>query len=213
MKVTAREKKFLIAALVAAVAFVLIQFVIAPPNAGENGAAGIDQLALAQRRLRRQEELAAASRLPAAVAALQARLDRERKGLLAGSEPSQAGAQLQNWLAQLAASQQLQVLRTDFLPTATFAPGLVRVPVRIELHGRITPLVAFLTSVTQGDQIASVDSTQLSNYGEDQKKELLCTVVVSGLMAKPGNGKNGSPAGQIPPRAGGPPPAGEGGGE
>ncbi len=211
MKVTPREKKFLLAALVAAAAFVLIEFVIAPPNAGQQVDTGIDRLALAQRKLRRQEELAAASRLPASLAALQARLDRERKGLLAGSDPNQAGAQLQNWLAQLAANQQLQVLRTDFLPTANVAPGFVRVPVRIELHGRITPIVAFLTSVAQGGQIASVDTTEVSHYGEDKNKELLCTVVVSGLMAKAGSGKDGLPVGHGPPQAGGQSPAGEGG--
>jgi type II secretory pathway component PulM len=195
MKVTPRERKFLLAALVAAVAFVLLEFVIAPPGASEIDT-GIDQLALEQRTLRRQEELAAAARLPSAVAALQARLAQERKGLLPGSDPNQAGAQLGTWLARLAANQQLEVLRTDFLPTASVAPGLVRVPVRIELHGRITPIVAFLTSVTQGDQMASVDQTQLSNYGDDKNKELLCVVVVSGLMSKPGSGRGELPAGQ-----------------
>lgn len=188
MKINPREKKFLLAAVGVIIAYVLIQFVF---TSGSNPVpidAGLDQLALAQRTLRHDRELASASQLTTSVVALDARFQQEQKGLLAGMDPNQAGAQLQTLLANRAAAQQLEVVRTDFLPTAPVSPGYLRVPVRIELHGRITQLIAFLTSVTQGQPMASVDEAQFSNYSTAKEKQLLCVVVISGLMARPAAG-------------------------
>jgi multidrug efflux pump subunit AcrA (membrane-fusion protein) len=184
MKLNPREKKFVIAGLAALVAFAAAEFVIFPASSFWNN--GDEQLVLAQRKLGRERELVAAKQLPARVAASRTQLLLEQKRLLQGKDANQAGAQLQTWLTQQAAAQQLEVLRSDFLPPSSFAPGLVRVPVRIELHGRITQIVAYLAAITGGTPMAAVDEMQFSNYGANTPKQIHCVVVISGLMAKAG---------------------------
>lgn len=184
MKINAREKKFAIAGVAALLAYALAEFVVLP--AGSTWGHGEERLLLAQRRLRRERELVFAKQLPASISAARAQLLLEQARLLQGKDANQAGAQLQAWLTQQAAAQQLEVLRSDFLPPSTVAPGFVRVPVRIELHGRISQIVAYLAAVTQGNPIAAVDGMQFSNYGANSPKQVHCVVVVSGLMAKAG---------------------------
>ncbi|HEV2386583.1 MAG TPA: type II secretion system protein GspM [Candidatus Acidoferrales bacterium] len=183
-KLSSREKIFAIAGVAALLAYGLAEFVVLPASAIWNN--GEERIALAQRRLRRERELVAARQLPARVAAARAQLQQEQKRLLQGKDANQAGAQLQSWLAQQAAAQQLEVLRSDFLPPAPVTAEFVRVPVRIELHGRISQITAYLAAVTQGNQIASVDEMQFSSYGDAKQKQVHCVVVVSGLMAKGG---------------------------
>jgi len=182
-KLTGREKRFLGVGIFAVLVYLMAQFVILPMSAARGSGEG--KLMLAQAKLRRARELAAASGLQARVAVTRAQLEQEQKRLLQATDVNQAGAQLQAWLVRRATELQLEVLRSDFLPAGPVAPNYLRVPVRLELNGRITQLAAYLASITQGDQqLASLDELQFISNWTDKQKKVHCMVVISGLMPR-----------------------------
>lgn len=185
MKLSAREKKLIAAAGIAGLLFVALEFLVLP--ATEEGAGGKEQLMLAQKELRNRRELvAAANEWQSQVATLQMRLGEEERRLLAAPDVNQAGAQLQEWLGQRAAEQQLQILRSDFLPPSALADTYVRVPVQLELSGRITQLVQFFTAILQAERSVALEELQIIGAGAGKEKRVRCVVVVTALMAKAG---------------------------
>ena len=183
MKLGDRDKKFLMVLAFSAAVFVLLNYVLLPwsdkfMDAGE-------QLTLAQKKLRQEKELiASAPRVQSELAALQARLDQEEKRLLPATDANQAGAQLQDWLAQRAGEQKLDVQRSDFLATTPVSDLYIKVPVRLELNGAITQVVQFMNVVARGERVVSVDELHINSMGVDKEKRVHCSVVISSLMPK-----------------------------
>jgi len=182
MKLRSREKKFLIAALLAAFVFALLEFVALPGWDGAKGSTG--DLFLAKKQLRFSQELIAAQQLRDQRAALRGRLGEKEHQLLVAQDANQAGAQLQRWLANRAVDQQVGLVRSEFLAPSPLGDNYVRIPVRLQLNGRITQLTQFLNAIIAGDRIVEIEELQLSGAG-DKEKLVHCGVVVAALMAKP----------------------------
>ncbi len=185
MKFTERDKRFLALGVFSAVVFAALNWGVLP-WADQLVASG-PQLTLAEKKLRQRKELlASAPQTQAQLTQAEGKLAEQEKRLLAANDPSQAGPQLQQWLSERAAEQRLSVDRTDFLPVAAVSDDYIRVPVRLDLNGPITQVVAFMNAVTHGDRIIAVDEMQISTYGtENKEKRVHCSIVISGLMAKP----------------------------
>jgi Tfp pilus assembly protein PilO len=184
MKLHPREKKFVAVALLAMVLFVLLQYVLLPR--WDRRKDSRDDLLLAQRELRRRRELlAAGNSLRNQAETLQARLAEQEGRLWTAQDTNQAGAQLQAWLVQRVAEQQLELVRSDFLPPSPVGDAYVRVPVQLELNGRVTQLIQFFGSIKQGDKAVALDELQISSGGGKEKR-VRCVVVIAGLMAKAG---------------------------
>ena len=184
MKLSAREKRFVAAALVSAALFAVLEFGVLPER--EEWAGGAEELLRLQKQLRHRRELAAAAaELQNQAAALQARLQAEEGRLLAATEVNQAGAELEQWISQRAAEHQLEVVRSDFLPAEALGESYVRVPVRLELSGRITSLVQFFTALLQGERRVALEEVQINMFGVSNEKRVRCMVVVAGLMKNP----------------------------
>lgn len=181
MKLQSREKKFVIGALVAALLFAVVQFLVLPE--WDRAKSGSGSLFQAQKELRSSRELLAAKQLREQEAALRARLDEQNRRLLTASDANQAGAQFQTSLAAAAAQQQLGLVRSEFLTPAAMGQKYVRIPVRLELTGRITQITQFLAAITTGNQIVSIEELDLNSNG-DKEKGVHCGLVVAALMAK-----------------------------
>ena len=183
MKLRERDKKFLMVLASSALVFVLLNYFVLPWS--EKFIDTGEQLTLAEKKLRQKKELiASAPQVRSQLAALQARLDHEEKRLLPPTDANQAGAQLQDWLAQRAVEQKLEVQRSDFLATAPVSDLYIRVPVRLELGGGITQVVQFMNVVTHGERMVSVDELHINSMGVDKDKRVHCSVVISSLMPK-----------------------------
>jgi len=184
MKLSPREKKFVAAALVAGTLFACTEFLVLPWS--EKNIGSQETLRLKQKALRRERELAiSAPQIRAQTAALEGRLTDEEHRLLSAPDANQAGAQLQEWLVRQATEQHLNVVRSEFLPSSPVAESYVLIPVRIELNGRITQIVQFLTAALQGERVASLDELQIGDVGViDKEKMVRCSVIVSSLMRR-----------------------------
>jgi len=144
---------------------------------------GEEELLHLHKELRHRRELAAATaELQNQTAAQQARLQAEEGRLLAATEVNQAGAELEQWISQRAAEHQLEVVRSDFLPPGALGETYVRVPVRLELSGRIGSLVQFFTALLRGERRVALEEVQINVFGVSGEKRVRCTVVVAGLM-------------------------------
>ncbi len=183
MKVTEREKRFLLLLVFSAVFFAFLNWAVLPWS--EKFMTSADELTLAEKKLRQKKELLASRpQVEAQVKDLQARLDAEEKKLLPSTDPNQAAAQLQQWLAQRAGEQKVEILRSDFLPVAAVSDNYVRVPVRLDVTGPITQMVQFMNTLTHADRIVAVDELNVNSGFVDKEKKVRCTVVVSALMPK-----------------------------
>jgi len=182
MTLRPREKKFLIAAFVAFLAFVLLEFVVLPEWERVQSTRG--SLVLAQKELRYDRELVAAKQLRDQQSALQAQLTEREHHLLVGPDTNQASAELQTWLSQRAAEQQLGLVRSEFLAPNPVGDDYVRIPVRLELNGRVTQLSQFVSAILGGERIVEIEELQISSTG-DKDKRVHCGVVIAALMRKP----------------------------
>jgi Tfp pilus assembly protein PilO len=181
MKLQPREKGFLFAGLLGALVFLFLEFVALPNwSSAENSS---NRLFLAQKELRYSRELLASKQLRDQELALRGRLEEQKHRLLAGPDSNQAGAQFQRWLADHAAELQLGLVRSEFMAPAPVGENCLRIPVRLELNGRITQLTQFLTAVTSGERIAEIEELQINGAG-DKEKRVHCVVVIAALMAK-----------------------------
>lgn len=181
MNLQPREKISVIAAFVAAVVFVVAQFVVLPRLDRVGSESG--SLFQAQKELRSSRELVATKQLREQVAALRLRLDEQNHRLLSAPDPNQAGAQFLTWLSAGALQQQLSFVRSEFLPSVPVGEKYVRIPIRVELTGRITPITQFLASITSSDRMVSIDELDLTSNG-DKEKRIHCVLVASALMSK-----------------------------
>jgi len=181
MKLQPRERIFLIVALLSAMVFVALQFVVLPR--WESARSDSGTLFEAQKELRNSRELLATKQLHDQVVALRARLDEQDHRLLSAPDQNQAGAQFLTWLNAGAAQQQLGFARSELLPAVPVGEKYMRVPVRLELTGRITPITQFLAAITNSDRLVSIDELELAS-SSDKEKKVHCTFVASALMAK-----------------------------
>lgn len=179
MKLQSREKKFVIGALVALAIFSLLKLVVLPRWDRAQGGPG--NLFQVQKELRSDRELIATKQLRDQVNALQSHLNEQSGRLFSASDSSQAGAEFLTWLSSSASQQQLGFVRSEFLPPVPARPKYERIPVRIELVGRITQITQFLSVITSSDHLVSLDDLELSSNG-DKEKRVRCSVVASALV-------------------------------
>lgn len=181
MKLQQREKTLVIVALGATVVFVLLQFVVLPRWDSTTRESGT--LFEAQKQLRDSRELLASKQLRDQVDALRSRLDAQNRRLLSAPDQNQAGAQFLTWLSSGASQQQLTFVRSEFLQPVPLGDKYLRIPVRLELNGRITAITQFLANITTGDHLVSIDELDVSSAG-DKEKHVHCLVVASALMSR-----------------------------
>ena len=183
MKLNSRDRRALLLLGFSAVLFLFLNYVAVPW--GEKFMSSGDDLKMAEKKLRREKEMLASGPLvDAQLKGLQARLDGEEQKLLTGSDTAQATAQLQQWIAQRASEQKVELLRSDFIEPKPYADDYVRVPMRLEMTGQITQVVQFINALTHGDRTVSVDELNVNAGYVDKEKKVRCSMVVSALMRK-----------------------------
>ena len=183
MKLKSQDRRALILLAASAALFLLLNYVVVP--FGEKFMNSGEDLRIAEKKLRHEKEmLASAPQVEAQAKALQTSLDAQEQKLLATTDRSQASAQLQQWIAQRASEQKIELLRTDFMDVAPYADDYVRVPVKIELNGPITQMAGFINAVTHGDRLVAIDELSVTGGFADKDKKVRCSMVVSALMRK-----------------------------
>jgi hypothetical protein len=107
--------------------------------------------------------------------------------LLTARTAAAAQAQLQGLANDLAKQMQLQVNRSDFLPTKELSKDYEKVSVRLDAVGTINQITAFLTAAKSMPEFVLNDELRLWTYNAmsdefKKNKQIATTIVVSAVL-------------------------------
>ncbi len=193
MRITAREKKFLIGggAIILAGLILYLGVVMVPSRELLSKEVETKKRAL----LRQREMVGRENFYKARVEQYQKRLKQDYTRLLAGDNPSIAGAELQRVLKGLADQSGVEVIRRDIQPSQKLQDNLVKVAVRIETNCVPEQLVQFLAAVENYDKFLTVDELAITSFRIQKRWEIRPSVVVAGLITVPESKSEDKPAG------------------
>jgi len=181
MRVSAREKKFLIGGGVVILAGLILYLGVVMVPSRELLSKEVETK---KRALLRQREMVGREDFyRARVEEYKQRLKQDYTRLLPGDNPSIAGAELQRVLKSLADQSGVEVIRRDIQPSQKLQDNLVKVAVRIETNCVPDQLVQFLAAVENYDKFLSVDELAITSFRIQKRWEIRPSVVVAGLIA------------------------------
>lgn len=185
-RMSAREKKIVFAGLGAAALFVVLDLVVFPTY--DRVKQYPDTIAERVKTVEKfREKIAERQDREQSLGATQKQLTELENHLLRSRTASAAQAELQGAVNDLAKQSQLQVSRSDFLPTKELSRDYQKVSVRLDTFGTINQITAFLTAAKNMPEFVFNDELRLAAYNamaEDYKKtkQISTTIVVSGVL-------------------------------
>ncbi len=188
MRISTREKYFLIAGAVAGVLTLVLLLGDRWMPSGKdlsNSSEHKKKVLLKYRETLNQEE-AYKTRL----AQYQQRLKQDEARLLPGDTPSIAGAELVKVLADMASRIGVDISRKDVQPEQKVQDNLMKISVRIETNCLPDQLVQLIAAVENYEKSLSVDELMINSFRIQKRYEIRPAIKVSGYIlappAKPG---------------------------
>lgn len=186
MRISAREKRFLIVG--GAVAAAILGWYLATeliPGTGDTASA----LELSKKKLVRQKEiLQEEETYKARVAQYRERLEEDRRRLLPYDNPSIASAELQKVLSELAAREGVGILQKNIQKEQKLQDDLMKVSVNIQTNCNPKQLVQFLAAIENYEKYLTLDELMISGYMIQRRFEIRPSMTVSGYIAVGGAG-------------------------
>ena len=181
MKVSAREKKFLIVGgcVVALSAVLYILLGVDVNREGLSKTVDSKKMIL----MRQREVISKQEMYHSRIGQYQQRLAQDRTKLLPGDNVSIAGAELQKLLKDFADRNSIEILRKDTQSQQKLQDNLVKVSVRIEINCVPDQLVQFLASVENYEKFLSVDELAINSFRIQRRYEIRPSITISGYIA------------------------------
>ncbi len=179
MKITTREKRFLIVGGIVVLA--ILVFYLAPIILPQDLSGMVETKKNELRRKRdfiSQEEVFKA-RLDQAQQRLAQDLDR----LLPGNSPSAAGPALQKVLQDLADSLQVEISRKTILPEQKLQENLTKVSVQLDVNCTLEQLVRFMTAIENYEKLLKIDEVFIQSQRFQNRDQIRPMLKVAGLIA------------------------------
>jgi type II secretory pathway component PulM len=183
MKITPRDKKFLIiggAAVVLVVVFYAITSLVPGREELSREVELKKRLIIKQRELLAQEQNHK-SRLDR----YRVRLEQDRTRLLTGSTPAMAAAELQSMLSELAAQNGVEISRKTARPEQKVQDNLMKVAVQMETNCGPDQLVQLLSAIENYNKFLTVDELGITSYRIQKKLEIHPLITVAGYFSAP----------------------------
>ncbi len=195
MRVTAREKKFLVGGGIIVLAGLILYLAVVMIPSRELLSKEVE--AKKRALLRQREMIGREGFYKARVEQYRQRLKQDHARLLPGDNPSISGAELQRVLKTLADQSGVEVIRRDIQPSQKLQDNLVKVAVRIETNCTPDQLVQFLASVENYDKFLTVDELAITSFRIQKRWEIRPSVVVAGLIAVAETKSEDKPSGGV----------------
>ena len=180
MKITARDRKFLIAGgiVVALVAgFYLWTMPLQSPGELAKEVEFKKRMLIRQREMIGQE-----NNYKARLDQLRKRLDQDSGRLLTGRSPSLAGAELQNILSDLASQTGVEITRKTAQNEQKVQNDLIKVSANIDTNCTPDQLVQFLAAVENYPKFLTVDALNIISLRLQKKFEIRPNITVAGYI-------------------------------
>ncbi len=183
MKITAREKKFLIVGggSLAMAALFYLALVLMPSGAGAAGTVELKKRML----LKQKETLLREQEYKTRVERYKQRLTQDLTRVLPYDNPGIASAELQKLLKDIADRNGVEIVRRDVQQEKRFQDNLVRVSVKVETNCAPDQLVQFLATVENYEKFLSVDELVINAFRIQKRYEIRPIVTVSGYVVAP----------------------------
>ncbi len=181
MKITAREKKFLIVGGCVVGISVLLYIILGMDLNRE----GLSKTVESKKRilLRQREVITKEAMYRARIEQYRQRLALDRTKLLNGDNPSIAGAELQRLLKDFADRNGVEILRKDTQREQKLQDNLMKVSVRVEINCIPDQLIQFLAAVENYEKFLSVDELAINSFRIQKRYEIRPSITVSGYIA------------------------------
>jgi hypothetical protein len=183
VKITAREKKFLIigGGSVGMAALFYLALVLMPSG---NSAAG--NVELKKRMLLKQREtLLREQEYRTRADQYRQRLTQDLTRVLPYDNPTIAAAELQKLLKEIADRNSVEIIRKDVQQEKKVQDNLVKVSVKIETNCIPDQLVQFLATVENYEKFLTVDELVINSFRIQKKYEIRPIITVSGYIVAP----------------------------
>lgn len=180
MKITAREKKFLIigGGSVGMAALFYLALVLMPSGTGAAGNVELKKRML----LKQRETLLHEQEYKARGEQYRQRLTQDLTRVLPFDNPTIAAAELQKLLKEIADRNGVEIIRKDVQQEKKVQDNLVKISVKIETNCVPDQLVQFLASVENYEKFLSVDELVINSFRIQKKYEIRPIITVSGYI-------------------------------
>lgn len=187
MKISDREKKFLIAGGILAAAAAV--FYLSPLMLPQDLSALVEQKkALLQKQ---REIIGLEESVKARIDAGQKRMANDMTRLLPGETPAAAGAALTKVLQALADSSQVELTRKTPQPDQKLPEGLTKVTIQLDTNCTLEQLVRFLAAIENYEKFLKVDELFVQSYRMRNKDEIRNPQIrVAGFVATPAEARS-----------------------
>ena len=184
MKITARDRKFLIAGGIVVV-LVAVFYLWSTPLESPGELA--KEVEFKKRMLvRERETISQESNYVARLDQYRKRLDQDKGRLLTGSTPSLAGAELQSILSDLAAQTGVEITRKTAQNEQKVQDNLIKVSANIDTPNcTLDQLVAFLAAIENHPKFLTVDSLTIISLRLQNKFQIRPNITVAAYITAP----------------------------
>ena len=181
MKVSVREKRFLIVGGCVVVVSALLYFGLnlAPSGDGLSKTVEYKKTLLARQR----EIIAKEDLFKSRIDQYRRRLAQDKTRLLPGDNPSIASAELQKVLKDIADKNGIEILRKDTQVQKKLQDDLIKISVRVEINCVPDQLIQFLAAVENYEQSLTVDLLAINSFRIQKRYEIRPSITISGYIA------------------------------
>jgi type II secretory pathway component PulM len=182
VKITAREKKFLVVGggIVVMSGLLYAALVLIPSGPAPTGTVEFKRRML----LKQKETLSLEQEYKTRGDQYRQRLNQDLTRLLPFDNPTIAAAELQKVLKELADQNGVEIVRRDNQKEQKIQ-DLIKISVRVETNCVPDNLVQFLSAIENYDKSLSVDELVINSFRIQKKYEIRPIVTVSGYIAAP----------------------------
>ncbi len=179
MKISTREKKFLIAGGVAGL--MVIAFYLAPILLPQDLSGMVETK---KNELRRKREFISQEEVfKTRIAQGQQRLAQDLDRLLPGNNPTAAGPALQKVLQDLADSLQVEISRKSIQAEQKLPENLTKVTVQLDINCTLDQLARFMTAIENYEKFLKIDEIFIQSRRLGNRDQIYPMLKVAGLIA------------------------------
>ncbi len=191
MKITSREKKFILVGIAAVAAVLVFYLVIMLLPDRETRAEQVEtkrKMLLRYRETLRQEEI-----YKKRVEQYRQHLEQDMTRLLPGDNPNVAEADLQKLLMGFADQSGVEITRKNTLPDKKMEDDLIKVSVSIEVNCELEQLVQFLKAIQSHERFLKVEQFQITGFQTQGRQQIRPSLTVVGYISSKASESKESP--------------------
>lgn len=182
LKISARDKRFIIVGAVAVGLFVLVKFFISPAAdkfSGQKESLAFKEATVAKytRIIGKQDELQKKLKL------LKKDDAKISNSLLKGETPSLSAADIQKTIDRIATSSSIEIQSVKVMDSGKQA-DLVTVPIQVRFTTDLSRMKNFVYSIETGQKLLTIPNLKISVRNRREPREVIVTVVICGFMKK-----------------------------